>query len=118
MAVRLNLFGDKRQQGDDPRPLYRQSQRPLMPGAGSGDTPGKDLAPFRNETAERIRILVINFELLGTEFTDLLFEEDLAPAPVFTVPAVHLYIHSPIPFRAWGSFFKFFVGHMYSLGLF
>jgi hypothetical protein len=116
MAVRLNLIGDKRQESDDPRPLYCQSQCPLMLGTGSGNAPGKDLAPFRNETTERISILVINFELLGAEFADLFFEEDLAlaPAPVFPVPAVHLYIHTPVPFRPGAPFFIFFIRHINS----
>jgi hypothetical protein len=45
--------------------------------AGTSDTPGQDLAPFGNEPTQHIRILIVYFQLLKAEFTDLFFKENL-----------------------------------------
>jgi hypothetical protein len=108
--------GYKGKQGDNPGPLNRYGQSPLVFRAGTGDTPGQNLPPFGDKPAEYIGILIVYFELLGTKFTDLFLKENLAlstPAPILTVPAVHLHIHSPI--LPGGTIFISLIGHIYLL---
>jgi hypothetical protein len=67
---------------------------------GTGNAAGQYFTPFRDKPAQYIGVLIIYLELLGTEFTDLLFKEDLtlsaSTAPVITIPTVHGNIHTPI----------------------
>jgi len=69
-----------------------------MLGTGSGDAPGEYLSPFRNETAQRIGVLVVNFQLLEAELANLFLEENfaLAAPAIFAVPSVHLGIQTPV----------------------
>ena len=48
--------------------------------AGAGNSTGKNLAPIGNKTTQEVRILVIRYDILGTESADLLLEEGLSPA--------------------------------------
>jgi hypothetical protein len=100
-----DLFGHKRKQRDNPSPLDSYRQDPLMFRTGTGNTPGQDLSPFRNETAKPIRVLVIYFFFLEAEFTDLFLKKDLSLSPaagsVITLPAIQVYIRaSLLPGRA------------------
>ena len=90
--------GYKGEEGYDPGPFNRQSESPLVPGAGSGDTPGEYLSPLCDETAKRVRVLVVNFQLLNAELADLFLEKNFAfttPA-VIAVPSVYMAFHAPV----------------------
>jgi hypothetical protein len=57
-----------------------------MPGAVTGDAPGKDLAPFRNKEAEGLNIFVIDKgRFVYAESAHLL--ADLEPSPLVTSAA-------------------------------
>ena len=91
--------GYKGKKSNGPGPFYRQSQSPLMLGAGSGNAPWEYLPPLGNKPAQCICILIINFQFLYAELADFLLEKNFAfTAPaIFSVPAVHLRIHTPVP---------------------
>jgi len=109
--------GDKGKKSYGPGPFYRQRKGPLMLGAGPGNAPREYLPAFGDKAAQRVGVLVINFQLLNTEFADFLLEENFAfTAPaVFSVPSVHLGIGSPVlPGRTFVIFHIFFVRHINS----
>jgi hypothetical protein len=97
-SIAGKLLRNKGQQGDDPGPFNGQGQNPLMLCTGAGDTPGQYLSPFGNKAAEGVGVLIIYFYFLDAEFADFLLEINLAlaPAAIFSVPAVHLGIHAPV----------------------
>jgi hypothetical protein len=104
--------GYKGKQGNASGLLDSQGQRALVFRAGTGNAPGKYLAPVGNKAAEGIRVLIVDFEFLGTEFTDLLLKKDLSPAaPAKTLLAVTAFgIRIPVaPIRP---------GAMLTLGIF
>jgi hypothetical protein len=115
------LLGDKGKQGDDPRPLDRQSQGPLMLCTGSGDPAGKDLTPLGNKTAQYIGVFIVYLELLGTKFADLLLKIDLtlaaATASIVTVSTV-LSIKTPILPDGTFILYIFLIRHLKLLMLF
>jgi hypothetical protein len=73
----MRLFGYIRKQCDTSGLFYRQSQSPLVFGAGAGNASGKNLSPFGDEPAQCIRFFVIDFQFLGAEFADFLLEKNL-----------------------------------------
>jgi hypothetical protein len=59
---------------------------PLMLGTSPRDAARENLAPLGDETAQGVRVLVINFEFLSTKPANFLLEENFAPsaaAPIF-----------------------------------
>jgi hypothetical protein len=110
--------GNKGKQGNASGPLNGQGQYTLMFRAGAGNTPGKDLAPIGNKTAEGVRVFIVYLQLLGAEFADLFLKIDLAPlaAPaIITVAAVNF--HAPVHPGVVFTIHIFFVKHNYSLNL-
>jgi hypothetical protein len=109
--------GYKGKQGNVSGLLDGQGQGALVFRAGTGNTSGKYLAPVGDKAAEGIRVLVVDLEFLGTEFTDLLFKEDLslAAAPAETILAITaLGVRvsvAPIRPGAMFTFHIFFVKH-------
>jgi hypothetical protein len=104
------LIGYKGQQGYASGPLNGQGQCTLVFRAGTGNTPGKDLAPIGNKTAKGIRVFIVDLQLLGTEFADLLLKINLTLAPaIIAVTAV--YITAPIHPGAMLTVHIFFVKH-------
>jgi hypothetical protein len=96
--------------------LDGQGQSALVFRAGTGNTPGKYLAPIGDKAAESIRVLVVDLEFLGTEFTNLLLKEDLplaAPAKtILAVTALGIRISvAPIRPGTMFTFHIFFVKH-------
>jgi hypothetical protein len=109
--------GYKGKQGNVSGLLDSQGQGALVFRAGAGNTPGKYLAPVGDKAAEGIRVLVVDLEFLGTEFTDLLFKEDLsltaAPAEtILAIAAVGIRVSvAPIRPGTMFTFHIFFVKH-------
>jgi hypothetical protein len=89
------LVRDKGQQSNHARPFNGHGKGPLVFCAGSGNTAGKDFSAFGYKTAEYIRILIIDPQLLNAKFANLFFKENFAfAAPgAFAVPSV---IHAPV----------------------
>ena len=90
-----------------------------MFGTGSGDTPGEYLSPLGNKTAERIGVLIVYFQLLDTEFADLLLEKNFAftAAAIVSITSIHLGITTILPIaigpgRAFTVINIFFVRHI------
>jgi hypothetical protein len=112
------LVSDEGKQRDDPGPLNSRSQSPLMLRAGTGHPAGHYLSPIGDKPAQHIRVFVVYFQLLGTEFTDLLLKKNLsftaAAAAVLTVPAVYLAFYSPFLPGVF-VFCIFFIRHICSL---
>jgi len=112
----LVLVRYKGKQGYDPGLLDSDGQCPLMFRAGTGNTPGKDLPPLGNKAAECIRIFIVNFHLLDTEFANPLFKESFAafsaPAEfIIAVTAFHLAVHAPVPPERAFAIHIFFIRH-------
>jgi hypothetical protein len=87
------LIRDEGQQRDNTRPLNRFRQRPLVLRAGSGDTARQYFAALSYKTAQRVRIFVVNFEFLRTEFADFFLEKNLSAAssnPLFAVTSFNI----------------------------
>jgi hypothetical protein len=56
----LTFFVDERQQGQDPRPLDRQSQVTLLLGSQASDPAGEDFATLGDKLPEQIDIFVVD----------------------------------------------------------
>lgn len=73
--LRLPFGNAKGEQGDCPRSLDGHGQLPLMFCAVSRDPAWHDLASLRSEIAERLRVLVFNFQVRvraeATEFSPM-----------------------------------------------
>ena len=105
----------KGQKSYSPCPLYREGKGPLMFGTGTGYAPWEYLSTLGNKAAERIGVLVVDFQLfLHAELANLLPEKGLAlsASAAFTVTAVHLRFRTPVTNRALAVFCVSFVRHI------
>src|SRR5215468_12757098 len=91
MASSLARHGE-RHEGDHARALDGERHLALVLGAVAADAPGNDLAPVGDEVLERLRVLVVDLDLLvGAEAADLPARETAlaagatAPAPLSIV---------------------------------
>src|SRR5215471_174579 len=77
MARLASLAGDReRHEGDHARALHGERHLALVLGAVAADAPGHDLAPVGDEVLERLRVLVVDHDLLvGAEAADLAARE-------------------------------------------
>src|SRR4051794_11502322 len=107
------IGGGVRQQRDGARPLDRERQLALVPGAVAGDAARDDLAALAQEAAEDARVLVVDQHLLVGAEAAHLAAAHATPAEAATLglrPAL-----APVPHRAYLISGEPFVGHFHAL---
>jgi hypothetical protein len=96
---KYRLFRRERQKRQNTRPLNRLGNNPLMLGTGPRNPARQNFPPLGHETPERIRVFVVNFELLRTKPAHFLFKKALsapAAAPLFLTVAAILTTAFPV----------------------
>jgi hypothetical protein len=87
----MDMSRDKRQEGQVPRPLYRQGKGALMFGTGASFTPRRNLSPIRYIVAQFSRFFVVYHRSLrntkGTNLTLSYIPRPILPSdPCFARP--------------------------------